>query len=242
MCRCQHKKYNMTHENDSENSTVLEERNLKGLAERLRQARTLVDLDRPAFCQRYGFVYRTYQRWELGTQMPPLDSLEEFCAALLQEGIVCDVSWLLTKWGIAPYKQASRDYQTHLQVISQEEIHEFNFLKRFGASYDTITRQIRGLFTKFEDEDVELLRVRDQALCPFLNAGDFLIVKWQKEELKDPSNVFCVMQIEKGINIVRCVTQENRQLKLSPLHHEYKPLIHSLKTPWAKIMFVIKAL
>lgn len=74
---------------------------------RLRICRGYTGLNIIEFCKKYDFNTITFGRWERGNKVSLNEkNADRVCYALLQEGIVCDRSWLLEGLGEAPRERS----------------------------------------------------------------------------------------------------------------------------------------
>lgn len=213
-----------------------------GLGKRMEQARLMIaSMSRPDFCQKHHFAYRTYQRWELGTKVPPIPTLEAFLQALLDEGVVCDLDWLLHGRAPYPYLTHTKEYRTHLAMIPREEILSPTFVIRYGTHYERLCRRVKSLLIKMPEEEVFLCKVRDQALSPWIEKGDFLIAKWQKfQEPEECESYFGVIPIEGDTHIIRQFKKERDCLKLSSNHSQFPEFSISTPQAFGRVLFIIK--
>jgi len=140
----------------------------KAKGRRLQHLRKLAGLSRQQLCDAYTFNRRTLKSWELGDYKGiPATSAKKVLKAYLQEGIQCELEWLMYGTG-------------HPPVLNQK---------------NQILRDLET-FRQNNTNSIDLL-VNDDSMEPCFYPGDYVAgIKRTDEEIKPLLRLNCIVETE----------------------------------------------
>lgn len=167
--------------------------NAKSIGARFRSARSLVNLNRKAFCERYEINRYTMQSWENGLHVSKGKNVEKFIEALAKEGVACSAEWLFEGSG-----EPARTFGDS-QIINSLEI-EDDFSKKLIAFYKESSQKLISLM------------VQDSAMSPWFNEGDEVFGIDISNNPSKAHQKWCIVKLAEKLQVVRKVIVFKDQL------------------------------
>jgi len=187
----------------------------KAKGQRLQHLRNLADLSRQEFCDKYTFNRRTLKSWELGDYKGiPKNSAVKVLAAYFQEGIQCELQWLMHGTNQPPSINQEKQIAKELEIFKQNNANSVVLLVNDNSMepYFFPGDYVAGI--KREENDIEALVGSDciiettdkQILLRHLEAGS----------KKYHYNISCANQIQKNIQLISAAQVILMRRKESP--------------------------
>lgn len=171
---------------------------LNSYADRVRFVRTLINLSREAFENKYGINRNTLKSWELGINALTEKSAMQIAEAIKNEGFSCSPEWLIFGMGEEP-----RAFDTNsklLKSMSEQSkiIYEAEYFKK-------------------NNENSIVTMVTDLSTLPIYQIGDYVggIIEGNildSENFAKFINRICIISLINETIIIRKVIKANKNL------------------------------
>jgi transcriptional regulator with XRE-family HTH domain len=171
---------------------------LNSYAERIRFVRTLTNLSREAFENKYGINRNTLKSWELGINALTEKSAMQIADAIQNEGFSCSPEWLIFGRGVEP-----RAFETDNKLLNS--ISEQSKII-YEAEY----------FKKNNDNSIVTM-ITDLSTLPIYQIGDYVggIIEGNIRDsgnFKKFINRICIISLINETLIIRKVIKANKDL------------------------------
>lgn len=160
-------------------------------ADRLRRVRNMANLKREHMCDDGQMNINTYKGWEIARYGGlPVDGAERVIARVAEEGVVCNLDWLLYGIGMGPHIVAT------IQTSSVE-----------GSIQDQLIKNEIELFRK-QYGDILDYKIEDDGLSPLYLPGDYVAgIKCQGKKIQALVGRNCIVQTATGVLLARHIKQ-----------------------------------
>lgn len=195
-------------------------------AARLRRIRNLANLTRKEMCARSGIKLDTLIGWEVARHGGLTENgAKKIIDCIAGENVQCTLSWLLHERGPSPivlpqdahFKTTLKHDATDI-LLSEEKLIS-NELHLFHAQYP----------------DAMSYKVEDDAMSPHYLVNDYVAgVKRASQKISPFIGYDCIVQLEDGKILLRCLHEGTIQNKYTLLCHNTKttssmPVLHDVK-------------
>jgi transcriptional regulator with XRE-family HTH domain len=183
---------------------------------RLRSARSLVNMNRKEFCEKHDFNLHTVQSWESGRYWVRAKSLERFCDALAKEGVFCSPDWIVEGKGDGPKLVSTGKDLTSTNTDGDDS-------KRLNLNNSQEERLVQAEVDAFmsahKNEGIEVVATRatDNAMLPQFRSGDFVGGRiLVGEHIKSLFGKDCIVEIGPENFLVRRLCSDGQRIVLVP--------------------------
>lgn len=189
-----------------------------GYGERIKLAVALTDMNKSAFCRKYGFSYSTLRAWISEGYTVSDNHLARFINALEQENIECSTLWVLTGKGNPAKRLQNQDRLFKTQLI------DLNIsLEQQGITDPQLQAEVQlyAMHAKPSPQKFQVFRVGDQGMEPYFSRDDLLGCYFVfKRDLESLYGKVCVIEVEVGKFTIRKLVPEEDHYLLVPTHKE----------------------
>ncbi len=158
-------------------------------AQRLRKLRNIANLSREEMCNHPNLNINTYKGWEIARYGGlPIDGAERVIKRVADEGVICDINWLLYGKDPAPYIIPLLDKKNSIQNVSEDIASIHKEIMLFQSLYQ------HAIYTTIEDD----------GLSPFFKEREFVAgIKKNDQEIEQLVNTICIVQTNDEKILVR---------------------------------------
>jgi hypothetical protein len=196
----------------------------KHIAERLRQARSLVSMSRIDFCIKHDLNPDTIQSWELGRTMIRDANATKFCEALAQEDIFCSENWLIEGVGPPPSRLSSEietlySPQLFVRWLKSKSSNPLISMVQDEAIFFQQNCQEKGL-------DPIIINLIDKAMNPDYGEKEYIgAIRIAPEQIDTLNQGICLIETKPDYFLVRKLLIEKDKYILIPSNTNY-PILY----------------
>ncbi len=199
-------------------------------AKRAQSARKFAGLTREEMNIRHDIPPSTLRGWEcpgtLKNQGLTFKGAQRLAKALLKEGVVCSVEWLLEGKGLGPHFVSSKDNPAERKKSHSVWEHQIALQKEIA-------------FFEENNPNAVVLMIVDNGLEPYYSIGEYVGgIKRFAKEINSLENCFCIVETTENDIFIRKLIIEKKPNQFSiicinPNTSAQEPIKNDIKLNWA---------